>query len=536
MTLIVVGTADLHGHIEMLPYLGGYLANLRAARGADAVILLDGGDLFQGTLESNLDEGASVVEAYTHLGYTAAAIGNHEFDFGPAGQASVPEKPGDDPRGALKARAAASRFPFLAANLVESPAGGRVAWPNVVPSILIERAGIRVGIVGVTTESTPRTTASRNFAGLAVTPLAPAIAAEAAELRRRGARIVLVAAHAGGKCRELDDPTEVHSCALDEEIFQVARALPPGAVDVIVAGHTHSGVAHEVAGTAVIESFANGVAFGRVDLVVDPGRGLVSRRIHRPRFVCGRRGRDDGDGGSASCSPGSYEGRPVVPDRDLAALVARRMAAARELRESPLGVVVDSPVRRAHGEESALGNLFADLMREARPDADVAITNGGGLRADLPAGRLTYGTLYEAIPFDNRFARVQLSGAELAHVIAANLERRSGILSLSGLRVTARCRGGALEVSLRRERDGTRVGARDRLVMVTNDFLASGGDDMLAGLDLPSDAIRFEDGATIRDAIAGVLRARGGHLRGDDLRDPRAPRIALPGPRPVRCQ
>ena len=543
VTLTVIGTSDLHGHIEMLPQLAGHLANLRAARRADAIVMLDGGDMFQGTLESNLNEGASVVEAYNHLGYTAVAIGNHEFDFGPAGERSVPRGPEDDPRGALKARAAGARFPFLAANLTDSERGGPVSWPNIAPSALIERAGLHIGIIGVTTESTPRTTMSRNFAGLAVAPLADTIAAEAASLRRRGAQLVLVAAHAGGKCRDLDNPAELSSCDPEEEIFQVARALPAGTVDVIVAGHSHSGVAHEVADTAVVQSFANGVAFGRVDLVVETGprrAAVVERRIHPPRFVCGGdsrpRGRDR-DAGPAPCKPEPYEGRPVEPDREVAALVDRHIAAASKVRDSELGVLVESTVRRGYAEESALGNLLADLMRESRRDADVAITNGGGLRADLPAGKLTYGGLYQVVPFDNRFARVRLTGAQLESVIARNLAKGSGIFSLSGVRATARCRGSELEVSLRRERGG-RVRDGDRFMVVTSDFLASGGDDMLGGLDLPADAVVFEESATIRDAVAEVLRARRGRLRGDDPRllDPKRPRIAMPGPRPIQCR
>ena len=133
-----MGTADLHGAILSnegrggLALLAGYIANLRAARAADngGVIVLDGGDLFQGTLESNLNEGAAVISAYNTIGYTASAVGNHEFDFGPAGPGSTPKGPDDDPRGALKARAAQARFPFLAANLIdESTGASRLALP-----------------------------------------------------------------------------------------------------------------------------------------------------------------------------------------------------------------------------------------------------------------------------------------------------------------------------------------------------------------------------------------------------------------------
>src|SRR4051812_26757086 len=82
-TITIIGTNDLHGALDRMPLFAGFVANVRAARAKDggAVLLIDAGDMFQGTLESNLAEGADVVRAYNQIGYTAVAVGNHEFDF-----------------------------------------------------------------------------------------------------------------------------------------------------------------------------------------------------------------------------------------------------------------------------------------------------------------------------------------------------------------------------------------------------------------------------------------------------------------------
>jgi 5'-nucleotidase len=166
----------------MLPWLAGHVANLRRARARDgAVLLLDGGDMFQGTLESNLEEGASVVRAYNALGYTAATLGNHEFDYGPAGEGSFARTPDEDQHGALRARAREARFPLLAANIVDAASPNPVAGENVRPTHMVTAAGVRVGLLGVSTESTPRTTLSVNFRGLAMRPLADTIRALARE-------------------------------------------------------------------------------------------------------------------------------------------------------------------------------------------------------------------------------------------------------------------------------------------------------------------------------------------------------------------
>ncbi len=536
ITLAVVGTSDLHGHIEMLPYLAGSLANLRASGAVDDVILLDGGDMFQGTLESNLNEGKSVVEAYQVLGYTAVAVGNHEFDFGPAGERPVPIEPHDDPRGALKARSAEARFPFLAANLIDGFAREPASWRNLHQSVLVERAGVKIGIIGVTTMDTPRTTNARNFDGLVMAPLTETIAEQAGVLRKRGARLVLVAAHAGGRCARFDDPADLSSCDPQQEIFQVARELAPGTVDAIVAGHTHAGIAHEVNGIPIVQSFSKGIAFGRIDLVLEGDR--LTHTIHPPHYLCGERREPPDLVRGDTCAAGDYEGKPVAPDKDIAALVSRYEAQARTVRERKLGVVADGEVRGVRSEESPLGNLFADLMRAARPGADVAVTNGGGLRADLPKGELTYGDLYQSMPFDNRFATVKLSGAQLARLFQRNLSVSSGVFSISGVRVTARCKGDELVVTITHEKGGKKVGPRERLTLVTSDFLASGGDNIIEVGEVDQGAIVIhDDGPMIRDGIAEVLARRGGTLHAGDkhLYDKAAPRFAYPGKRPVKC-
>lgn len=540
ITIAVIGTADLHGHIETVPWLGGYLDNLRRSHALTGVLLVDAGDMFQGTLESNTVEGRSIVEAYNRLGYAAAAVGNHEFDFGPAGEKTVPKDPGDDPRGALKARAAEAHFPFLDANIIDDSTGKPAAWPNFRPSVMVERAGIKIGIVGVTTTSTPRTTLPANVVGLSIAPLAPTIESEAARLRAEGAQAVVVVAHAGGECRDLHHPTDLSSCDPDQEIFQVANALPEGEVDVIVAGHTHAGVAQRVHGIPVVQSFAKGLAFGRVDLTFDARGHVIGRRIYPPTSLC--KGHHPGGHASAgvpdatTCQPGSYAGRPVTADKAVTEVAKRYLARAREVRESKLGVIIDRVISRAHAHESPLGNLFCDLMRVARPRADVTLTNGGGLRADLPAGPLTYGDLYQAMPFDNRFAEIRITGAELAWIIKKNLESASGFFSLSGIKVRATCKGGALRVTLTRD-NGRRIRARDHLLLVTSDFLASGGDNLFAGRPPAARAITIEQGQPIRDVLARVLRTRGGHLSGSDpaLYNREDPRVVYPGQRPVKC-
>ena len=226
----------MHGQLHAQDWRAGlvgisaHVEAVRAARREDGghVLLIDAGDMWQGTLESNLSEGASVVAAFNAMGYDAVAIGNHEFDFGPVGPDPIPTSGEGNKRGALKQRARESEFPLLAANLVYSASAEPVDWDNVFPSTMIEAGTLKVGVVGVMTTRALRATIAANVDDLQVTPIAPAIEKEALALREAGANLIVVTAHAGGRCEKFDDPYDLSSCSESAEIFRVARAVTGG--------------------------------------------------------------------------------------------------------------------------------------------------------------------------------------------------------------------------------------------------------------------------------------------------------------------
>ncbi|HEY1816230.1 MAG TPA: 5'-nucleotidase C-terminal domain-containing protein [Kofleriaceae bacterium] len=528
--ITIVGTNDLHGALERLPLFGGFVANIRAARAADGggVVLVDGGDLFQGTLESNLAEGADVIRAYNALGYTASAVGNHEFDYGPVGP-DVTAKPGQDRRGALKARAREATFPLLVSNILDQATGKRVDWPNMPASMMVYVAGVAIGIVGASTESTPTTTMPANFGGLAMAPsTADAIAAQATALRAKGAQLVIVAMHIGAECRNNEEPDDLSTCTKKDELFRVLDALPKGLVDVVVGGHTHAPIAKRIDGIAVIESLSSGRAFGRVDVRVTNGH-VDDIRIHPPELMCPL----DAEHNAlpvASCHPADYEGRPVVADAALQKIADESIARARTRSAEQLGLTLATPMRRAYRAESAEGDWFTDLMLAAQPRAQVALANGGGLRADIAAGPLTYGELFTAMPFDNRFALLTVRGSQLRALVTANLESDAGIFSWGGLTARVTCKRGAVDIAIRVA--GKPLVDDLPYTIATSDFIASGGDGVMARLQLPSDAIELTD-VIIRDAMADVVRAHGGTLDPEAHYAPK--RLDYPGVRPVQC-
>ena len=537
VTLSVVATTDLHGNLAPrdgrggLAAFGGYVRNLRAARADDggALLLVDSGDTFQGGIESDLSEGAVVVDAYAALGYAAAAIGNHEFDFGAADGPGARESPQGDPRGAIKALAAHAPFPFLAANLIDDATGKRVAWPNVHASTLLSAAGVKVGIVGVMSIDALRATLRANVQGLHAAPLAETVAVEATALRARGAQVVILAAHAGGACPELGAPHDLTSCDPDAEIFALAKGLPRGLVDVIAAGHTHQAVAHEVAGIAIVEAYALGRAFGRVDVAFDRRSGeVVQSTIFPPRDICVPQAAGAGcdAAGVAGAAPETYEGRPLAPDPAIEAAMAPALARVHALQATPLGVVLDTPIPRLGAPDSPLGNLFADAQRE-RAGAEVAINNNvrGGLRADLPAGPLTLGRLYDVFPFDNRLLTITITGAQLRAVLADEVRRnRRGALALSGVEAHVACSAaGELDVEIVRT-NGAPLGADERVTVAAIDQLVLG--PVFAAV--PSAAQTMSAGKPLlRETVEDWFREHGGHLAASDFAHADRPRWQL---------
>ncbi|MCU1281075.1 MAG: 5'-nucleotidase, partial [bacterium] len=456
--IVILATSDQHGHVEQAARLGHYFAAERA-KAPGRVVALDGGDIFQGTLVSNVHEGAAMIHALNALGYSAAAVGNHEFDFGPVGAHTTPTSPDEDARGALKERMREAKFPMLSANVVDAKTGQLMTKAFTIITV----DGVKIGIVGGTAEDTPRTTNKKNLVGLEIRPLAPAVGDAARAARKAGATVVVAVVHAGGNCPrsgELTEksPPDVGGCEGDSEIFQLARALAArgdgGRVEAIFGGHTHQGVTAVVAGIPVLQAFDNARAFSKLELEVDDkGRPTGHFVAHAPERVKA----------------------DVAPDPTVAAAVAHDLDEVALLKARKVGVTLPAVFRRAYRAESPLGNLVADAIRDAT-HADVGLTNGGGLRADLPPGELTYGALFEALPFDNRLATLSMTAGALKQLLARNFAHDKGILSISGIRAHARCEAGVMTVQLTRN-DDKPIADDAKLTVGTTDFLASGGDD-----------------------------------------------------------
>ncbi len=466
-------------------------AYLKILRGNNfgGVVLLDAGDLFQGTLAANLSEGAVVIDAMNALSYDGAAIGNHEFDYGPVGPVSVATQPNVDPFGALKARISQAKFPLLSANIYEEATGRRPSWLPGDGLVMIERKGIKIGIFGLTTPQTPVTTVPVNVASLRFGSLAPEALTAAKQLREKGADIVIGVVHAGGKCAKWDNADDTSSC--DEktgEVFDMMRGLPPNTLDAVVAGHTHAVMAHKINGTPVIETYGLGRFFSTIELYLDPvTKKVIPAKTAMTALIplC-----ETVDSESGSCDPrvlrgkasvnpvpATFQGQPIVPDEKVTTLLAPALNQVKSLQEQSLGLSVPKTLGRDYENESVLGSFLADSLRGVEK-ADIALLNPGGLRADLKAGDVTYGAVYEVLPFDNAISTLKLTGEELTRLLTAAYGSRKGVFQASGIEVKlSRCPT-ADRLKLVTLEGGKPLELTKQYRVVMPDFLARGGDGL----------------------------------------------------------
>ena len=520
-TLLILTLNDFHGQLDPIRYrsyetpprivrIGGaeaLVATVRSQRRqrGGRVLMLDAGDFMQGSAISNSFEGAPVRELYRRLGVDAVAVGNHEFDYGPVGPQSTGR---GNPTGALEAWARNAPFPVLSATVARKD-NKPLGWKNVQPTVLIRRAGIRVGVIGLTTLDSPDTTHPANVKTLKFRPHIPRVTRWARALRKRGAEVIVLLAHVGGKC------TSRKASSCHGPIARLLRALPSGTVDAAIAGHSHQCMWHRINGVPLVQACDRGRALGRIEIRV--GAQGVQARALAPLPVC-----HDVFSDSGRCEARLRTGAPrgkVVPNPLLAKFAgpvadARRMLAAyrERLRPRPSTVIAQAARNLPHPRMgvSPMGTLLADVMLAAVPGAQVALVNAGGVRAPLAKGAITYADVYRVFPFDNQLAYADLTGRELRQVMIDYLSREhAGFMAVSGIRYRIRC-GRPLRLTRLTDAQGKPLVDTRRYRVALSDFLLEGGVGFSKVINaVPASRKRLLKGKLIRDALVAHLKAAG---------------------------
>lgn len=398
---VILHTNDVHGHLVQSDDCLGLaaVAQLKAdylAKGYD-VLLLDAGDVLQGSMLVGLNQGADVPGFMQGAAYDALALGNHEFDYG---------------SDVLQQRMESFEFPVLCANIIVETTGDLFAQANQIFTL---SNGAKVGVFGLLSPSTATASLPANTAGLkflAGEELYACAQEQIDELRAAGCSVVVCLGHMG----------EEPSCEPNRASDVVANT---SGLDVFIDAHDH-----EVENTTV-----NNKA-GEAVLVVETGCNLAN---------IGVLSYADGSFTEELVAAGSYEGANSE--------LAEQVAAAQSVVDKELSEVVGETAFKLSGDrkpgvrdsETNLGDFCADaLLWLARNNAqtypDAGLVNGGGLRTSIEAGSITLGSLRDVMPFDNQICTVQVTGAQLLEAFEAATqdtpEEMGGFPQVSGITFT----------------------------------------------------------------------------------------------------
>ena len=397
------------------------------------VFLFDAGDIFTGAL-AKLTEGKLAFELMITMGYDAMAIGNHEFEYG---------------HEIFEWEKNRAPFPVLGANFFYK----NTDHPYAQAHAIIERGGIRLGVIGIMGQDAATAIIPSYIAPLDVRDPAEAVARSVRELRDEVDLIVLLTHQ--GKTAPMQTDAESDPRLQRDIDADIALAGAVEGIDVLLAGHADAGtpepVVHPETGTLIMQTYGQGTHLGYLKLTLDD------------------------DGGVAG-----YDGRLIPVESDKLAPDARVLEKLKQYREAHSDIMVkvgelESSLIRRYIEESDMGNLFADIF-VAASGADIGFVHGGSLRKDIMAGDVRLVDILDAYPFVDDVNVKEMSGSRIRRALEQSLTFERGLLQLSGLEVRYDLDRPKYDRVVSLTRNGAPVRAEDRFTVAAPGFLTEGGD------------------------------------------------------------
>ncbi|MBE1443615.1 5'-nucleotidase C-terminal domain-containing protein [Paenibacillus sp. OAS669] len=484
-TITILHTNDIHSRVEESKEGIGYakLSTLIKQQKAanPSTLVLDAGDTFHGQTIANLERGESIVKIMNSIGFDAMEPGNHDFNYGSSRLVELSGK---------------AQFPILSAN-VKKADGTRLLKPYIIKDV----AGVKVGIFGLTTPETAYKTHPNNVKGLTFADPVAEAKAMVNELKGK-ADIIIALAHLG------IDKSSVDTSA------KVAEQVP--GIDVIIDGHSHSTLEHgiTVGNTLIAQTGEYSKNIGKVDLQLD-GKTIKSKTA-------------------------SLITKPATESVEADPAVLSIIDEIKKSQDSILSQVVGSSAMKLVGErevvragESNLGHLITDAMLD-ETGADVALTNGGGIRASIEAGQITKGQIITVLPFGNYIQTKKVKGSDIVAALELGVssypEPLGGFPHVGGVTFTL----DAGKPSGQRVSDvlvkGQPIEPDKDYVLATNDFMAAGGDQYTMFKDYPI----ANDFSSLEESVIAYLQKIGSVQPSADSRMKVISSASEPQPAPVK--
>jgi len=422
LIISILHTTDLHGHVlptldyDGNPDLGGIARCMTQVRRWRAEnpnsILIDVGDVYQGTDVSLRSEGELMIDLFNHFRYDAWIVGNHEFDWGME---------------AFQQALTKSTMPVLAANtLLEGKQAGefndaRHPFARIQPFILKEVAGIKIAIIGVTTPGMPFWFRPDFIPGIEVQYPVEPVRRAIAKAKSEGASAIVLSGHMGLKSRTGGDDFANNVTALSLEFPETT---------VFVAGHTHQAIpSRMVNGVLFTQADHFGIYAGRVDLVFDPhSKKLIDRR--------------------ARCELMDQRFPPdnIVLSRTKAARAESDLALAEPIGELMETLRVRARPGKPSDVERLIGTALVESLQERGVLVDGAMHGVFDSEHDFIAGPKTVGDIWDVLPYENYVVTAELTSEEIRAVMEDVFQSRED-RNMVGFSIRIDGRGAALRIT-----------------------------------------------------------------------------------------
>ncbi len=424
------------------------------------VFLFDSGDIFTGAI-AKLTEGKLSFELMITMGYDAMAIGNHEFEF------SVDSFQWEKNR---------APFPVLGANFFWAGTDHPYAQAHTI----IERNGIRIGVIGIMGQDARTAIIPSYIAPLDVTDPAEAVQKSVDELRDQVDLIVLLTHQ--GKTAPMQTDAESDPRLQRDIDADIGLADAVEGIDILFAGHADAGTPEAVIspanGTLIMQTYGQATHLGYLQLALDRETGEIKR--HDSKLI-------------------PVESNTLEPDARILAKLKRYRGDYPELF-AKVGAI-DGPLIRRYIEESDMGNLFADIYRHAG-DADIGMVHSGSLRKDIVQGDVRLVDVLDAYPFVDSVLVKNMSGDQVRRALEQGLTFERGILQISGLEMTYDLSQPKYSRIVTLTRNGEAVLDDDQFTVAAAGFLAEGGDYFASFAE--SDVLR--DAGKVSDTIVDFFQ------------------------------
>lgn len=503
VSIQILGINDFHGALETASKdasgspIGGadYLAtNLDNATSsflqanpdatADNAIRVQAGDMVGASpAVSGLLQDEPTMKVLQKMNFEVGTLGNHEFDEGLPEYKRILDGVSTNKFGPIVEAypRIKSDMKIVAANVVNK--GTNTVAEGFSPYYVKEIDGVKVGFIGIVTTEIPNLVLANHIKDYDFLDEAETIVKYSAELRDQGVNAIVVLSHVPAlSTGNPNTGTKQDVAGEAANMMTKANELDPNnSVDLVLAGHNHQYTNGLVGKTRIVQSYNNGKAFSDVTGELD---------------------KTTGDFVSPPDAKITYNTRSVTPNADITAVTEDAKSRIEGVINETIGLANKEVISRETNpdnkaiddKESELGNMITDAQRymanKAGADVDFAMTNNGGIRADLSTrlangqNEITWGAAQAVQPFGNILQVVEMSGADIIEALNQQyLSNQTYFLQISGLKYTFTDTDDldhAYKIASVTTEDGTPLKADQKYKVVINDFLFGGGDGFSA--------------------------------------------------------